>query len=981
MEAYVYGGKEIYVQAFNAIAIMSGLDSVSSLIRLVLLIGLAMVLIQVAFTNKVKEILSWFLTATTILAVGFVPKSDVVIHDRIGGGAPTVVANVPLAVAFVFSVSSTAGDRMTSLMETVFGDPDIAKYSENGMIYGSRLMRELNQMRWIDEEYAQNMQSFLTNCVFYDLLEGDIELQDIRDSEDLFSLITVDHPPNPARSGPWLTDGAETIETCAYIAGELSSGADAARALSETYLARRLHPDDADAAARTLLSSEVAGAHTLLMNQARASSEVFIQAMMINSFRESVETFSAESGGELSGYGLARAELQTRNTNLFNAALAHKWIPYLKVVLEIMFFCMFPLLIPFMLLPGMGVSLIRSYFGGFIMLQSWGPLFVVLNKIMMVAAVSDTQAAAYDPTGGGDAGSITMFNLQSIADANSDIASIAGFMTMLIPVIASALALGVDRVASQSESLLSSVRAGASDAARDETTGNLSLGTTGYDTHRFNQTFGNQHQMNHSLEAGAASMNTASGGHIAITPDGREVYDNTGALSKTGTGAQFARAIGSQFERRASEAAQYAETWTESAAQSREEGASVLFSDRETVQSMAQSVLSEGSSATQEQRAAAAIVQRHNEHADQAYSQAVEEQAQLNYGVDGAITAGARASGGMELFGTGGAVFGEARVRGSAGWSEADRETIRSDYRESLSSDEQRELTDALATLNSFSTSAGYSESGGIQNSTARDAQQHFREAERFEESASRARSIQQQAQTAAAEYESGNLSFTQPLEDQFLQFVGTQRNDAGDIYSSQPFWQDEVTQMIVNGDRSPELQGLLQGFADAQLPHLPQIGDVSAFSVAGDDLVNYGQIDNAAARTGDVATRIGETAADLSTTNAGVGFNGEAMDAVQAGRDISGQVQDGIGGRSAEFDQPLFDGTPHMRDMRRANEEREDVADGMPKPDFTFLPDGMPGSPATNAIGQVGQMQNTQEIEADIAAMEGFATRFSEQN
>ena len=979
MEAYVYGGKEHYIQAFNAIAMLSGTDSISSLIRLVMLMGLVMVLAQVAFTLQLRQVMNWFLSATTLLFVAFVPKSDVVIHDRVTVGAPTVVANVPIGLAFIFSVATTAGDRGIRLMETAFGDPEIAKWSENGMIYASRLVRELNQMRWIDEEFSQNMQSFITNCVFYDLADGQLQLQEIRDSDDLFTLITVDHAPNPGRSGPWLAGGSETIRTCDQIATGLVNAVEAARTLSETRLARRMHPDDADAAARTMLSTEIEGAHTLLMGQSRNASDIFIQAMMVNSFREGIGTFSAESGADISEFGLTRAELQTHNTNMFNAALAMKWIPYLKVVLEIMFYSMFPLLFPFMLLPG-SMGLIRSYFMGFIVLQAWGPLFVIANKIMMIAATSWTQAEAYDPSANGDAGTITLFNMQSIAEANSDIASIAGMMTIMIPVIAHQLAQGASAIASQSESLLSSVRAGASDGARDATTGNLSLASTGYDTHRFDQTFGNQTQMSHSIDVGSVTSNTQAGARHTFAPDGSEIYDNSGALSQTGLGNQFTRTIGSQFERRASEAQQYAQSWSRSATDSREAGASVLFGDREATHSMTQSILSDGSNATVEQRESAAIVQRHNAHVDQAYSQAVQEQSAVNMGIDGAVSAGVRGSAGLEVFGTGGAAFGEASATARAGWSENDSETFRADYRESLSSDEQRELNNALATVSGFSSSATYSQGGGIQNTAMRDAQDHFRQAQRYEESASQARSIQQQAQESAAEYESGNLTWSQPLQDQFLNFVSTQSRPDGSFYGSGAGWQDDVTDMIRHGDRTGELQGLLQGFADAQLPTLPQIGDIGEFEVGGAGLIDHGQIDGARQQAGDITTSITGTSTELSAANASLGVNPAAVDAIDGARGASAATGAEIDQRGTQFDQPLFDGLPRMDEMRRSNEVRETVADGSSfRPDFSFLDEGLPGSPASIA-NQIGQSQTRAEYEAELEAMEGFATRFNER-
>ena len=81
---------------------------------------------------------------------------------------------------------------------------------------------------------------------------------------------------------------------------------------------------------------------------------------------------------------------------MLSARLSQKWVPILKMVLEILFYSMFPILAPFFFLPGMGIQLIKQYLTGFLILQAWGPLYVVLNKIMMHAAIISSQAAAVD---------------------------------------------------------------------------------------------------------------------------------------------------------------------------------------------------------------------------------------------------------------------------------------------------------------------------------------------------------------------------------------------------------------------------------------------------------------------------------------------------------------------------------------------------------------------------------------------------------
>tara|TARA_R110002096_G_scaffold93194_2_gene210279 strand:+ start:1612 stop:4566 length:2955 start_codon:yes stop_codon:yes gene_type:complete len=920
MDAIVYGGKEHYIQAFNAIAIMIGQDSISSLIRLVLLLGLMIILFQVAMSRQVGDVIKWFLTASVILSIGFVPKTDVVIHDRVNPGVPTTVANVPLVLAFTFSVASTAGDTFTRQMETVFGDPDIAQYSKGGMIYGSRLMFEANDLRFLDEPFGENMDNYMADCIYYEVAEGDMTIGEIRDNPALFDYITQDHAPNPGRSGRLVGAGGTTIESCDTIATWLRSNVADSADTSMTALGRRMHPDMADASARAAIATEIEGAHTLLIGQSRNAADIFVQAMTINAFREGAGAFAAESGGSGAAWAQTRAELQMRNQNMLGAQLAHKWIPYLKIVLEILFYCMFPLLFPFMLLPRFGVGLIRSYFGGFIMLQAWGPLFVILNKIMMTSAVSQTMAelSASGVT------ALTMFNLSAVAEANADIASVAGGMALMIPVIASALAYGVDKVAGQSESLMSAATSGAADGARDQTTGNMSLGSTGFDTHRFNQQFGNQHETAHTNIGGMYTQSTGSGGRLTHTPNGDQVYDNSAALSRIGADTQFSRTIGSQAQRRASQMESYAQNWSQEASSLREQGTSALFSDGQTASDMAQTIASSSSGFSAEQRAAAATVARHSQNADQTYQQAVEENSELGIGGE----AYALAKVGTPFSGVAGS-GAEAGSRANARWSETDREQFRSTYQEGLGETESRELSDAMAIVSSASQSDAYSQSGGVQNQTTETAAQQFRQADSYADRASRARTAQQSLEQTAAQYESGNLTWSQPMNDQFLDYMGQQTDPNGVTYSSTgPGWQDAVTDMIQNAD--PALQDMMVGFANQQLDQLPAVADVSSYSIGGGDLVDSGAIPAGQAMAGDVTTVIGNNASTMSAATANVGLDNATR--LNATSDAPfAHAEGGVGDMRLGMEEGLVGGQPTTQAMRTSNEAREAIAEQYP--------------------------------------------------
>src|SRR5690606_4130498 len=129
---------EHYRDMFQAVALMAGGSGMSSLIRLFLVLGLAVGLMKAMFDFNVGQILKWFIMAAVIYGVLWVPKVQVQVVDRynpgLTGGA---VANVPIGVGVVASMSSRVGARAIDLMETAFSTPNDVRYSRTGMIYGA----------------------------------------------------------------------------------------------------------------------------------------------------------------------------------------------------------------------------------------------------------------------------------------------------------------------------------------------------------------------------------------------------------------------------------------------------------------------------------------------------------------------------------------------------------------------------------------------------------------------------------------------------------------------------------------------------------------------------------------------------------------------------------------------------------------------------------------------------------------------------
>ena len=404
------------------------------------------------------------------------------------------------------------GDGLTRLTEQAFSLPADLTYRRHGLIFGARLAAEATRMEVTDTVFARNLRAYARQCVFHALLLGHISADDLRESTDVWRLVTAAGSPSagasPARMVEYATRGAPSgtgattvdraIVTCAEAATRLNAlwGAEIARASG--IFGRRLFPGAAtEALARAELIAALPAAHTYLIGASRTAAEILRQQMVLNTVHDAGEQWASEAGNAaaLRAYTEARAETQTVSAYRAIGRQAETWVPMLRIVFECLYVGAFPMAVLLMLTPA-GAAIFRSYFSGLVWLQSWGPLYAVLHRISMGEAAERMSAGALMP--GGDIG-VSLVAQAGIQAVASDVAVMSGYLSMSVPFLAAALAYGVGRATTLATSVLAVGQEAASSAAHEGTTGNVSLANTQSDTHRFATVEG--HQVRTSLHA------------------------------------------------------------------------------------------------------------------------------------------------------------------------------------------------------------------------------------------------------------------------------------------------------------------------------------------------------------------------------------------------------------------------------------------------------------------------------------------------
>ena len=543
MEIFTIGGGEYIVNVFNAVSAWTGGGGFRSLLRVMMVMGLIYTLLVVAFSLNWRAWFNWFLGATLMYGALIVPTTTVKVTDRLNPSlAPATVANVPIGLAMIASVTSTAGDWLTRTAETVFVMPSSLQMSTNGMIYGARLWDRTQDFRIRDPRISANLEEYYKQCLFYDILLGFKSFDAIANSQNI--LVDIG-PGSPARGMKWIPEtGSPSILTCQDGYFNLVNGVNSYTDVALQNEGRKIFPGLTPSLARAKLVADLPAIASHFHGSTQTAQQIFQQRSLVNAFLQARANLGSADGDT---FAVLRAEQQARNTYDSISQQAMTWVPLLNIVLTVVFYAMFPVIFPLFLVPRTGTSALKGYFTGFFYLAAWGPLYVVLHMFIMDRAADSLNAAS--------PGGITMAGMAGIDAVNADTATIAGFLLMSVPFLAAGMARGAMAISSQATSMLAPAQSAAEAAAVERTTGNYAYGNESYmNLSSFNRQ-SEQWNTAPSYTNGAAVM-TAVGGNGALTrstSDGSTVYDTSPAMSRLAFSSSVSQFANSERQQTLSE--------------------------------------------------------------------------------------------------------------------------------------------------------------------------------------------------------------------------------------------------------------------------------------------------------------------------------------------------------------------------------------------------------------------------------------------
>ncbi len=779
VEIFTVGGGDYLVNVFQAVAAWTGNGGYKSLLQVVMVMGLALSALTLAFNQDWRAWINWFLGATLMYSCLMVPRIDVHVTDRLSPGlAPANVSNVPLGLALMASFTSQIGDYLTGSAEVVFGLPGDLNYSKNGMIYGARLYDATRSLRISDPEFAANLDEHFRQCVFYDVLLGRYSMKELAETNDIWATIA---PGSQARAQRFLTrdvtSGQVTsnIITCREAYDALNSQWTSLIDGMGMVFGRQLYPRQTAALAKAKLFADLPIAYQYLTGVSASATDLFKQTLTINAMNQAMHSMSGASGaGSVDVYAQTRADIQTERTYGSIAGNAMKWVPLLNVVLTVLFYALFPVLFPLFLLPKSGPLALKGYVTGFFYLAAWGPLFVILHMMLMYKGAADMSAVA------GTSG-LTLATFTGMADVNSDIGVLAGYLIASVPFLAGGVAKGALAISSQATSYLNPSQNAAEEAAREASTGNVALGNTSLENSSVMTRQFAQGTVAPSFTYGAAQTRTLSDTGAQTTSFPEASYDQIPNSSYP-----FTPTLGEDFTSRlstmASQARSNSETYANIAAESTSSAVARFRELREQSSRGSALETATGQSNSDSVQSAYSEVDQASRSLQRQYglSRRAADDITVSWFLNGEASAGVGANVGVASAGAG--------LKGgrNQNWTDSDigiasedRSRIMGSLKQISDSRNWSSTRDGFIRTVSTSTNSTASTSASGLNASLTEAQSYSREARRAEEIANR---LESQASYFAGHTAAGSLNLSQAYREWGLAELEANRDYYGNV-------------------------------------------------------------------------------------------------------------------------------------------------------------------------------------------------------
>ncbi|WP_318388759.1 conjugal transfer mating-pair stabilization protein TraG [Enterobacter sp.] len=540
LEIYTIYGGGMWKTALDAVVGIMGNSTWRTLMRMAGTFAVAGVLLTFIKTRNPLEFVKWlavFMLVTTVLVV---PKRSVQIIDITDPAAVWKTDNVPVGLAAIASLTTSVGFRIASLYDMMLSRPDSVTYTKTGMLFGSQIVAETRDFRTQNPELAQMLPDYVENCVIGDiLLNHKYTVNQLLNSADPLTLITSQ--PSPLRGIYKTTAYTREFLTCVQAATQIKTLANIDAqpgSVSFAWLTQKVFGSKVGGA--TLLANAMGESYGFFYSGGLTSAQIMKNNITNGAIRQGVKGFAARSSDTANLLNLATESAATKQRLSWAAgsALATRTLPFAQSLLMLILVCLFPLVIALAAANHslFGLNTLKIYVCGFLYFQMWPVMFAILNY----AATFWLQTK----TGGTP---LVLANSDQVALQHSDVANLAGYLSLSIPLLSFYLTKGAAAIGSQvGGSVLSSMAFNSAGVASTTADGNWSFNNMSMDNVSQNKL-----DTNLSQRQGQQTWQADNGSTRTMTASGMNVIDGSGAMSNLPVNMKLSQLASSGFQEQA----------------------------------------------------------------------------------------------------------------------------------------------------------------------------------------------------------------------------------------------------------------------------------------------------------------------------------------------------------------------------------------------------------------------------------------------
>ena len=541
LEIYTIAGGDWFRGNLNAIAAFMSTGTWSSIEKMCIAFSVLIVASSWVKKHNVMDLVGWVF-ALTLVSMLVVIRKPVQIIDYSNVSQVYQVDNVPIGLAIPASLTTRVGNALVQSYEMIFSLPDSVTYSKTGMLFGSNLIAKSTDFLSQNPEVTTLFSDYVQNCVMGDIfLNHKYSFEELLNSSDPYTIIFSN--PSPLRG---VFDKNNQFRTCQEASRDLKS----ALALdSQTggktwnYYVRQLfggkpNPD-------LLFSQMIGDSYNFFYSSGQSAGQIIRQNVTMNAIRSGIQSYAARCGDTASLVNIANTS-SLEKQRLAQATTGHqalRSLPMTQTVIMGIMIGMFPIMIMAAMFNMMTLQVLKGYLFALIWLQSWPLLYAILNSAMAYYAKQNGVP-------------VVLSELSQVQLKNSDIATTAGYISMMIPPLSWAMIKSMGAGFSSAYShFASSGLSSTSQASSSVVDGNYSFSNMQTDN-----VSGNSWNTNSSTAFGQMSRQLGNGGMGTQTRDGSMVWDSSGAMSKLPVDINVGRQIASAQQQMARESDVQAES-------------------------------------------------------------------------------------------------------------------------------------------------------------------------------------------------------------------------------------------------------------------------------------------------------------------------------------------------------------------------------------------------------------------------------------